>query len=333
VWPDGTPPYLTVVIDTEEEFDWSAPFDRRATSVTAMRHITRVQSVFDRYGIRPTYVVDYPVASQPAGYEPLREILADGRCEIGAHMHPWVTPPFEEPLGTYTSYTCNLEPSVQRRKLQVLCDCLAETFAGELAVYKAGRYGIGASTVPALQALGFTVDTSVMPHMDFSADGGPSFARFGPSPFWFGTSGASSLFEVPGTCAYVGVAHRQGRVLDALASRAAGRRLRLAGILSRAGLMNKIGLSPEGNSGAEMRALTEALRQRDVCTFNLTFHSTSVDPGHTSYVRTWSELEQFLARLDTYFDFFFGTMGGRTVTLTELRSLALNATGVTALDS
>ena len=88
--PIETKPVLIVVIDTEENFDWDAPFSSASTAVHGMREIETVQTLFDRYNVRPIYVVDYSIASQPAGYEPLRRILEDGRCEIGAHVHPWV---------------------------------------------------------------------------------------------------------------------------------------------------------------------------------------------------------------------------------------------------
>ena len=69
--PSTQRPILLVVIDTEEEFDWTAAFDRGETAVKAMREIHRAQTLFDEFGIRPTYVVDYPVASQPDGFLPL----------------------------------------------------------------------------------------------------------------------------------------------------------------------------------------------------------------------------------------------------------------------
>src|SRR5687767_7360445 len=73
-------PELLVFIDTEEEFDWNAPFSRANTAVTAMGSIHRVQTIFDRYQIRPTYVIDHPVAAQDDGRSPLKTILKDGRC-------------------------------------------------------------------------------------------------------------------------------------------------------------------------------------------------------------------------------------------------------------
>src|SRR5688572_19271123 len=85
-------PMLFGVVDTEEEFDWSAGHSRANTRVTAMRYISRGQKIFERYGLKPTYVIDYPVSHQPEGYVPLGEHVAAGRCMIGAHLHPWVNP-------------------------------------------------------------------------------------------------------------------------------------------------------------------------------------------------------------------------------------------------
>ena len=53
--PDGSP-LLLVVIDTEEEFDWNAPFDRQSTATRSLPALTRAQEVFDRHGIRPLYL-------------------------------------------------------------------------------------------------------------------------------------------------------------------------------------------------------------------------------------------------------------------------------------
>ena len=111
------PPQLMVVIDTEEEFDWNKPVDRNSTSVVSMQHIHRVQDIFDEYNIKPCYVIDYPVASQQESYQYLVEIFKDNRCEIGAHLHPWVTPPETEELIAKNTYPGNLEQSLSSRSL------------------------------------------------------------------------------------------------------------------------------------------------------------------------------------------------------------------------
>src|SRR5262245_48357744 len=106
--PADEPPRLFVVVDTEEEFDWSAPFRRENTNVSAIPALTRLQARLDRFGLKPTYVIDYPVATKPEAYPVLRTLAHSHQCEIGAHLHPWVTPPFEETVNRTNSFACNL---------------------------------------------------------------------------------------------------------------------------------------------------------------------------------------------------------------------------------
>ena len=58
-------PELLVVVDTEEEFDWTRPFSRDETATRSVRTQLEAHQIYDRYGVVPTYVVDYPVASDP----------------------------------------------------------------------------------------------------------------------------------------------------------------------------------------------------------------------------------------------------------------------------
>ena len=52
--------------------------------------------------------------------------------------------------------------------------------------------------------------------------------------------------------------------------------------------------------------------------FTLSFHSPSLAPGNTPYVRSQAELEAFLGRLQGYLDFFMGEIGGTSMTALEL---------------
>ena len=92
-------------VDTEEEFDWSAPFDRAATAVTHVRGLAEGQAWFRAAGVRPTYVIDYPVADSPDASALLGQWAADGACAIGAHLHPWVNPPHVEPVSRVLART------------------------------------------------------------------------------------------------------------------------------------------------------------------------------------------------------------------------------------
>jgi hypothetical protein len=86
--PESGAPALVAVVDTEEEFDWSAPFDRANTAVGHMAAIHRVQEVFDALGVVPSYLVSYSIVAQKAGYRHLDPYVAAGRAVIGAHLNP-----------------------------------------------------------------------------------------------------------------------------------------------------------------------------------------------------------------------------------------------------
>lgn len=315
--PPQTPPMLAVVIHTEEEFDWSREHDRNATAVTHMRHIDRAQALFDAFGIVPNYVVDYPVASQPQGYRPLLDYVRAGKAVVGAHLHPWVSPPHDEAVCRFNTYPGNLPAALEREKLRRLGERIAESFGTPPQTYLAGRYGFGPNTADILEELGYEVDISPAPPIDFRGDGGPDYSGFTSQPYWFGRE--RRLLGLPSTGAYVGLLRRFGTPLYARLTAPALCRARLPGIFSRARLMERIRLSPEDYSEPEMRRLTRRLFADGLRVFVFGFHSPSLHPGHTPYVRDAAELQRFLDKCRRYFDFFMHELGGVALTPLEIR--------------
>ena len=86
------PPALLVAIDTEGDNQWDAEA-RRHQRFENIYALDRLHAFFLQHGVRPTYVVTHPVATDPRSAEVLRALHADGSCEIGAHHHAWETPP------------------------------------------------------------------------------------------------------------------------------------------------------------------------------------------------------------------------------------------------
>jgi hypothetical protein len=74
---------------------------------------------------------------------------------------------------------------------------------------------------------------------------------------------------------------------------------------------------------SEMCALARALHSRGLRVFTLSYHSPSLEPGHTPYVRSGKDLEQFLSCLEGFCEFFFGELQGVTGTPEELRDRML----------
>jgi hypothetical protein len=312
-------PLLVVIVDAEEEFDWrSLPF--YSMSVEAMRVQGRAQRIFDRFGVVPTYAVDYPVASQPAGYEPLLPILAEGRCEIGAQLHPWVNPPRLEDQTEESSYVGNLPPILEREKLRRLTDTIMESFGRRPILYRGGRYSTGPKTATNLTDLGYRIDCSVMPFYDLRSRGGPNYWHAPSQPYWCTTQPA--LLEIPVTVVLTGILGRHPRPWRRAFSQAS-ERFHIPAVLSHARLLDRIRLTPEGVSLEEAKRLTRVAYRRDGRrVFVLSYHSPSLAPGNTLYVRNSSDLEKFLRWIECYMEFFFTEMNGVASTPGKIYQLA-----------
>jgi hypothetical protein len=306
---------LLIVVDTEEEFDWTRPFSRASTATSSIPAQARAHEIYDRFGIVPTYVVDYPVATDPSAAYFLRALKEAGKAEIGAHLHPWVTPPHVEEVTTRNSYHCNLPAGLERAKLVTLTDAIAAAFGERPTIFKAGRYGYGPNTGRVLADLGYQVDCSMVPHTDFSGDGGPDFRGVPDRPHWLD----NGLLEVPLSVGFLGAAPALGEKVAWLFDHRAAGRLHVPGMLARSGLVARSRLSPEGVPADEQCGLIEAMAARGHRLFSLCYHSPSLAPGHTPYVRDEADLARFLAAIDQVLTFFRDEMDGRFTTLSRVR--------------
>lgn len=320
--PPSTRPVLTVVVDTEEEFDWSQPFDRSNVGVSSIAAQPLAhERVFDKHGVVPTYVIDWPVATTPSSIAVLKKLMEEGRCEIGTHLHPWVSPPYTEEVNTFNSYAGNLPRELEFEKLRRLTEAITTHFGRAPKVFKAGRYGVGPHTAEIIAELGYTVDASVVPHTDMSADGGPNFSAHGRDPYWFKAKDGR-LMEQPATATYAGMLHRQGPWLHKLLLTSPAKAMRLPGIASRLGMLERVKITPEGYSLEELKRATRCLVKSGGRFVGLTYHSPSLQPGHTPYVRTQSDLDQFLRTLDSYIEFFKEEMNGVVMSSTAYHAAA-----------
>jgi hypothetical protein len=116
---------------------------------------------------------------------------------------------------------------------------------------------------------------------------------------------------MPMTRGHIGALAGLGAGLDARLDRRAARMLRLRGILSRLGLFNRVTLTPEGTSARDLCALLDGLHRRGCSAFVLTWHSPSVVPGHTPYVRDAADLAGFLERIAAVCRYVLDGLGGR----------------------
>ena len=321
--PHDDPPRLAVFVATEEEFDWQGGFDRGAVSTTAIDGLELGQRVFDEFGVRPTYGLDYPVAEQHGAL--FRRLHGEGRVAIGSHLHPWVNPPHDEQVDNHNSYPSHLPPELERAKLAALTDRIELEVGVRPRVYQAGRFGIGPHSLRALAELGYRVDVSVAPPFDYRYLGGPDYSTFPCELGWAAEPGG--LLCAPVTGAFVGRLGAGARTAYRLATHPRLGFLRMPGILSRSGLLDRLRLSPEGFEAKDMMRLVRFLARRGERAFTFYFHSTSLVAGHTEFVRSDADRERFFDETRRFLDFFLGPFGGVAATHEEVWERAVSSAG------
>jgi hypothetical protein len=289
-WPAVFGTRFLLLVDVEEEFDWSAPFDARARATTAMAAFPAAHRRFQAAGVALGCMIDHPIATDPRAAAILAEVAADGRSEIGAQLHAWVNPPFPDAPGSPESFQGRLPPSVEAAKLDRLIAAI-EQAGHRPRAFRAGRYGIGPASRALLASRGFALDASVRARHSYAAAGGPDFVAVGNPAYR-----VDGLVEAPTTTVFTGAARRWGPDLHRVAGRA-GR-----GLLARTGLLSRVPLTPEGVPAREaVRAIRTAMADGERLLV-LSFHSPSLVPGHTPYVRSARDLDRFWRWWDVVLD-------------------------------
>ncbi|MDE8652120.1 polysaccharide deacetylase family protein [Novosphingobium album (ex Liu et al. 2023)] len=300
-----------VTVDTEEEFDWNAPLNRERFGLVTIPALRKFQQFCDGFGVVPSYMLDYPIASAPPAAEALRGAVADGRAEIGVQLHPWVSPPFEEAVNEFNSFAGNLPPRLENAKFARLRDAIEGNFGAAPLIYRAGRYGIGPHSAAMLKEHGLAIDTSVRALFDYSYAGGPNFRNHPLRPYW--VDAERTLMELPLTTVYWGLLRQAGNIIYPHMWRTPSVR----GLLARAGLLERIPLTPEGVTAEEAIRGVDIALDDGLPVLVFSFHSPSLAPGHTPYVRSDEDLDAFYDWWRT----LFGYLASRGVRPTCVREI------------
>jgi peptidoglycan/xylan/chitin deacetylase (PgdA/CDA1 family) len=314
-----TGPTLLVGIDTEGDNQW----DARARAQQAFENIhalPQLHARFERHGVRPTYVVTYPVATDARSIEILHFLLLRGTCEIGAHHHAWETPPCSPDDVKRHPYALQLPLAQFEGQLQALTDAIARATGERPVTYRSGRFGFAAEHTAPLERLGYLVDSSVTPLFYEAHKGGPDFVEAPLRPYFLAYDSA----VVPGT----------SRVLEVPCSAALHRDVprRLAWMYARAPfnyqakrVLRKLGIArmqwirPSYSSLDDMKALARRLASRGEPVLNMLFHSSEAIVGGSPYNRTQGELDAFFDRLERFFEYAVKDLGARPATYREFR--------------
>src|SRR5574340_349784 len=87
---------LVISIDVEEEGLFSGAYPRTPPGVSNVANLQRLEFIPREFGFPLTLLITYHAALDPAARKVLEYWRDHYGTEIGAHLHPWHTPPFAD---------------------------------------------------------------------------------------------------------------------------------------------------------------------------------------------------------------------------------------------
>jgi len=312
-------PALLVAIDTEGDNQWDAGA-RRHQTFENLYALDRLHDFFAAHNVRPTYVITHPVATDPRSAAVLREILARGDAEIGAHHHAWETPPFGPDDVDTHPYALSLPLAQFDAQLASLSEAITQAVGVRPVSYRSGRFGFSAAHVSSLERAGYLIDSSVAPLFYEAHKQGPDFVGAPLTPYFLSyddatCAGSSEVLELPISAAL-------DRRVPAAIERWYGRApwpYQTKRMLRFARIAKVRWLRPSYSSAEDMIALARQIVRRGAPILNLLFHSSEAIVGGSPYNRTQGELDAFYERLGRALTYMTRDLGAEPLTFAEFR--------------
>jgi hypothetical protein len=316
---------LVVSIDTEED-NWDAA--RSGITVRNIRGLARQHAFLRRIGVRATYFTNYAVARDPSAAALLRELRDDGGVELAAHLHPWNTPPLDERFDARATMLKNLRPELQRAKIETLTNALGDAFSEAPNAFRAGRWGIDAAGIAALIDAGYAIDSSVIPFLDWRrvADG-PDHRGAPLQPYRLDGRGdvrvpaSEGLLEMPASCAFTRRPFGAWNQFYTIAESITAPWFPFAPLMRKTGVVRRIGLTPETHDVRDLLAVSRCIVDAGCRYLHLFWHSPTMTPGLSPFVKDASQLDAFYDSIGRYVDELAATMPLSFATVSEAGAL------------
>lgn len=302
---------VLLTVDTEEEFDWDGPFTRDQHSLDHTAQLDRFQRFCEGLDAHPVYLVDWPITKDQRAVDVIGDAVKRAKADVGIQLHPWVNPPFDEEVSARNSYAGSLPADLEAAKFKALRDRIEQVFGTKPQIYRAGRYGLGPNSAEILKANDVAIDTSVRTLFDYTSQHGPNYANHPLTPYW--ADDEKRILELPVTSVYWGVLRQLGTQLQPLQRHLPT----LYAGFSKFGLLERIALTPEGVTAEEaIRGIDIALDD-GLPLLVLSFHSPSLAPAFTPYVKSEAEVEA----LYDWFRQIYAYLGRRGVRSTSVKEI------------
>jgi len=313
-----TTPFV-ITVDTEEEWDWSSGYPTGSTRTVNIQKLPEFQNACEKFGAAVTYFVNHAVLAEPAARQIILDLAQRPRVEIGMHIHPWNTPPIQpvERVPERESFLHNLPTELALAKLDSVYAAFAEHGLKPVS-FRGGRYSTSPLVQQWLRDHGFVADASILPYTGWVDDGAPDYRGRDPKPVRL--PGEPPLWEIPLSLGYTrrpfGFWHRA----LAMAATKPLRTLRLVGVLSKFGVVERAWLNFENPLGERMPALIRALKKMNAPYLCFTLHSSSLLVGGSPYAATSEAVERLFRTLTNTLERLTADEGLVPATVAEIAS-------------
>lgn len=289
---------MIVVIHAEEEFDWYGGYSKENTLIDHYDKLFSLVNDISTFEIPIVICADYPFINNIKFENFLKNVQSlDRDISFGAQLHPWVNPPFDNDDYSIVSnsFGCNLSYEIERKKIKNLTDLILDKTGNQPTLYLGGRYGADSDTMRILSELGYKIDFSISPFMDYSTEGGPDYSSYGNSNLT-----DHGINRIPHSIGIISSFHS----LSVFLTRKPDffnriNQYRIIKTIFKIFGVKKVRLSPEGHTVTELKKLIRVMLSLRYQNLIFSFHSSSCKVGATPYVSTILELNNFY---ETIFD-------------------------------
>jgi hypothetical protein len=306
---------LVLTIDVEEEGLFRGEYLTENVPTENVSRLRVLTPLFSGLGIRPTLLVTYPVACSHAQRDLLLELRETWGAEIGAHLHPWNTPPikslpFSEPVPSEW-----MPRELLKAKIETLMASL-ERMGVKSSSFRMGRFNLGPWMLDMLRESAVRVDSSVAPGREFY--GGPRHLTAPSDPYFpdladICVPGGAKILEVPITL--VPVVTWAGPFLKALGR---GRLASAKGISTLLQRLLFLPAQPAWTGFRRFKAAVRVHRRRGGKIVTVFFHSSELMPGGHPKHGSEGDIKRFLLKLERFFTWLRKDVAAESVTLSEL---------------
>lgn len=299
-----------ITVDTEADNQWKSD----EVSLNNINFLPRFQSLCEKFSFTPSYLLSYEVLKSESAVRMLKTWQKQGRAEIGAHLHPWTTPPFDNGslINKEHSFPCELEDKQLLLKLETLTKAIKEKFGFSPTSFRAGRWGLDHRVANYLLELGYLVDCSITPKISWQntkglkgGSGGPDFRQAPIFPYFLNKKNINKvadngLLEIPMTIIYTGKFIKEGKIAFWFASLPPSF---LKKVLNKFIFkMTWCRIFPESKV-KDLIAVYKSAQKNNLPVLEFMIHSSELMPGGSPYAKTDLAVEHLYKKLELFFSF------------------------------